>query len=411
MEKILHFLFGCLYYEISGQNVERFLNLCAKNDIVLWDLKPDEKGYCFYVRKSASSSVQNLAQKTHTFLKNCGGTGLPFFLLEHRKRKAFFFSVSMGLFLIFLLSQFIWEITVSGSEIYSENDILKYVTSNYYKPGTYKKKIDCNQLEDRLREDYEDIAWVSCSLQGTQLHIEIKETLDRKTKQNSKKPCDIVANKDGIITKLSVKSGTPLVSAGDRIKKGTTLISGLIYYYSDDFQVTETDKITADGEIYMKTREAYKETIPEDYYEKKIVKTKHYIKSIYLGSYHLNFPKKKKDIHTNIIEKRYPLKIGSSFYLPAGFYLQTMQSYQSVMKKNSKKQAEMKLKSRLNVFLKKKENMGIKILHQEICYKKKGNGYTAEGYIIQEEKVGKIRNIKALTKKQEEKIMPTTASQ
>lgn len=71
----------------------------------------------------------------------------------------------------------------------------------------------------------------------------------------------------------------------------------------------------------------------------------------------------------------------------------------------------MKLKSRLNGFLKKKENMGIKILHQEICYKKKGNGYTAEGYIIQEEKVGKIRNIKALTKKQEEKIMPTTASQ
>ena len=89
-------------------------------------------------------------------------------------------------------------------------------------------------MEDHLREDYAEIAWASCSIQGTRLHIEIKETLDRKTKQNPKKPCDIVANKSGIITKMAVKSGTPLVSVGDSVKSGTTLISGLIYYYSDD---------------------------------------------------------------------------------------------------------------------------------------------------------------------------------
>ena len=53
-------------------------------------------------------------------------------------------------------------------------------------------------------------------------NIEIKETLDRKTKQNPKKPCDIVANKSGIITKMAVKSGTPLVSVGDSVKSGTT---------------------------------------------------------------------------------------------------------------------------------------------------------------------------------------------
>ena len=34
----------------------------------------------------------------------------------------------------------------------------------------------------------------------------------------------------------------------------------------------------------------------------------------------------------------------------------------------------------------------------------------AYGTIVQEEKVGKIRSIQALTKKQEEKIAPTTAA-
>lgn len=411
MVKILHFLFGRLYFEISGQNVERFLNLCAKSNIVLWDLKPSGKGYSFFIRKKAYTTLENLAEKTHIHITLLGRYGLPFFLLEHRKRKAFFFSIFMGFFMIFVLSQFIWEVTVSGSEVYSESDILKYVMTNYYKPGTYKGNVDCNQLEEHLREDYEDIAWVSCSLQGTRLHIEIKETLDRKTKQNPKKPCDIVANRSGIITGLSVKSGTPLVSVGDKVKKGVTLISGLIYYYSDDFQVTETDRIRADGEITMKTKEVYKESIPMEYYEKKLKKKKKRIKSIYAGTYEWNFSEKKVDEHTNIIEKKYPLKIGSSLYLPLGTYVRTYQTYDTVKKNYTEKQAKEKLEKRLEKYIQKREKKGIKILHHEISYEKKGNSYTAFGTILLEEKVGKIRNIKALTKEQEQKITPTTAQQ
>ena len=217
--------------------------------------------------------------------------------------------------MILSLSQFLWEITVSGGEVYSESDILKYVTDNYYHIGTLKYQIDCDALEDHLREDYAEIAWASCSIQGTRLHIEIKETLDRKTKQNPKKPCDIVANKSGIITKMAVKSGTPLVSVGDSVKSGTTLISGLIYYYSDDFTVTQTDKIKADGEIVMRTKEVYNNSIPMEYYEKLITGKKKSIKNLYFGQYQFDFPEKKRQDHTNVMTKRRSLKIGKSFYL------------------------------------------------------------------------------------------------
>ena len=195
MVRIFHFIFGRLFFRISGQHVERFLNLCAKNQVVLWDLKPDQDGYSFYIRKNAYEELKNLASKTNAQIKLDGTYGLPFFLREHRKRKAFFFSAAMALMVIFLLSQFVWEITVSGSEVYSENDILKYVRTNFYRPGTWKHKVDCDLLEEHLREDYDEIAWVSCSLTGTRLHVEIKETLDRETKQNPSSTCDIVANK------------------------------------------------------------------------------------------------------------------------------------------------------------------------------------------------------------------------
>ena len=265
MLKILHFIFGRLYFQVKGYQTERFLNLCAKNHLVLWELKPVSDGYVFFIRRSSYQMLEALAEKANVDLALQGQKGLPYFLKEHKKRKILFFSMCLCGLMILSLSQFLWEITVSGGEVYSESDILKYVTDNYYHIGTLKYQIDCDALEDHLREDYAEIAWASCSIQGTRLHIEIKETLDRKTKQNPKKPCDIVANKSGIITKMAVKSGTPLVSVGDSVKSGTTLISGLIYYYSDDFTVTQTDKIKADGEIVMRTKEVYNNSIPMEY--------------------------------------------------------------------------------------------------------------------------------------------------
>lgn len=411
MLKILHFIFGRLYFQVKGYQTERFLNLCAKNHLVLWELKPVSDGYVFCIRRSAYPMLETLAQKANVELTLQGQKGLPYFLKEHRKRKILFFSIFLCALMIFSFSQFLWVITVSGGEVYSESDILKYVTDNYYHLGTLKYQIDCDALEDHLREDYDEIAWVSCSLQGTRLHIELKETLDRKTKQNPKKPCDIVANKSGIVTKMAVKSGTPLVNTGDSVKKGTTLISGLIYYYSDDFTVTQTDKIKADGEIIMRTKEVYENSVPIEYYEKMIIDTKKSIKNLYFGQYQFDFPAKKRQNHTNIVTKRRSLKIGTAFYLPIGVTTQTIEKYQPKKKILTKQEARLKLKKQLEHYLTKKTKEGVKIVHCEGDYTKKNNRYEVRASIIKEESVGKIRNIKKLTKKQEEMIAPTTAQQ
>lgn len=411
MLKILHFIFGRLYFEVKGYQVERFLNLCAKNNLVLWQLKPVKDGYSFFVRRNCYKILELLAKKANVEIILYDQKGLSYILKEHKGRKIILFSMFLSILMMAIFSQFIWEINVSGGEIYSESDILKYVTDHYYHVGTWKHQVDCNRLEEHLREDYEEIAWVSCSIQGTRLHIDIKETLDRKTKQNPKKPCDIVANKSGIITKMAVKSGTPLVSVGDSIKKGSTLISGLIYYYSDDFTVTQTDKIKADGQIIMRTKEIYQDEIPIQYYEKKITKRKKQIKQLYFGAYQIDFPRKTKKDHRNMIIERKSLRLGKSFYLPFGFTIQTIEEYTPRKKILSKKEAKVRLKKQLDKHLLKKEKDGVKIVHCEETYEKRKNHYKLRASIIKEESVGKIRNIKKLTKKQETMIAPTTAQQ
>ena len=153
MLKILHFIFGRLYFEVKGYHVERFLNLCARNNLVLWQLKPISDGYTFFVRRNQKESIEILAKKANVEIILKAQKGLPYFLKEHKKRKILFVCIALCILMIFSFSQFIWNITVSGTEIYSENNILKYVTDHYYRLGTLKYQIDCNALEEHLRQD------------------------------------------------------------------------------------------------------------------------------------------------------------------------------------------------------------------------------------------------------------------
>ncbi len=64
MLKILHFIFGSLYFQVKGYQTERFLNLCAKNHLVLWELKPVSDGYVFFYQTKFSSNVGSISRES-----------------------------------------------------------------------------------------------------------------------------------------------------------------------------------------------------------------------------------------------------------------------------------------------------------------------------------------------------------
>ena len=64
MLKILHFIFGRLYFQVKGYQTERFLNLCAKNHLVLWELKPVSDGYVFFYQTKCLSNVGSISRES-----------------------------------------------------------------------------------------------------------------------------------------------------------------------------------------------------------------------------------------------------------------------------------------------------------------------------------------------------------
>ena len=69
-----------------------------------------------------------------------------------------------------------------------------------------KKEVDCPGIVKAIRKEYNDIVWVSASIDGSRLKIQIKENEDtfqeemQGTEEVSEKPTDLIAEEDGVIT-------------------------------------------------------------------------------------------------------------------------------------------------------------------------------------------------------------------
>ena len=77
-----------------------------------------------------------------------------------------------------------------------------------------------------MRLNDERISWIGIKLDGTNAKVNIVEAVAKPAILDENEYCDIVATKDGIITKINVTNGTALVKEGDVVESGRKLIGG-----------------------------------------------------------------------------------------------------------------------------------------------------------------------------------------
>ena len=65
---LFHFLSGYCRIVLSGMNQERFLNLCAAKQILLWNIKREGKHYIFYISRGGYKELQEISEsEEHIF--------------------------------------------------------------------------------------------------------------------------------------------------------------------------------------------------------------------------------------------------------------------------------------------------------------------------------------------------------
>ena len=276
--KLLKVIRGYVKVRVEGYSPERLLNLCNANGILLWGVENHELTYEMYVSVRDYKKLRPFARKTRTKIILLEKHGLPFFLHRFRKRKMFFAGMVLCAAFIYGLSLFVWNIHFEGNASQSNEELLEYLETLGVEHGTLKSKVVCETIETKLRSKYPNMLWVSAEMRGTRIIVQVKENTDEdiisKIETKDTEPVSIVTQSAGVIESMIVRQGTPLVSVGEEVLEGQTLVEGFYEIKNDAGEVVRYEGVPADADINLVTVERYSDSFSMKYEIKEYTEKK-----------------------------------------------------------------------------------------------------------------------------------------
>lgn len=387
---ILKFVKGYVVIRVTGYSPERFLNLCGRHGIVLWGLRNRGTEYEMCISISGFKKLRPLVRKTKTKAVILERHGLPFILHRYRRRKLFAVGALAAAGLLYAMSLFIWNIHIEGNELLSDQTILSYLEQEQVVHGMAKRQVHGEQIEEKLREQFPEITWVSAEVKGTRLIVHVKENEDVMVDvPKEQEPADLVAAKSGTIVSMIVRSGTPAVEEGMEVEAGQLLVASRVEILNDDGGTSHVYYVHADADIVLRRTEHYTASFPMNYEKKVYTGQEHtswyvtfFHKRLNLGKQSGRFPSEE------VLTSEYQLKLTENFYLPVTIGKNVIREYQKEEAVYTKEEAEAKAQEELSLFFAKLRIKGLQIMENHVMIEVNGEICTASGtYVTEEESV------------------------
>lgn len=368
LTKLVHWLFGYLTIHISGISPERFINLCSSSRrMFIWNIIKDDEHYRFNISVRNYRKLKPIFRKTRLIPKIYKKHGLPFLLHKHRKRKGFFIGIIICSLLIYIMSLYIWEITISGGYKYTPEAMLKFLSENGIKPGIKKKNASGSKIEELIRLSFSDIGWVSAEIKGTRLIIKITETSMPAPVEEATAPSHMVAAKDAVVKSIVTRSGTPMVKPGDVVRKGDILVSGIVEVTNDFGEIINKKPVIASADIECSSYYDYYDAFSMTYTVKIFTgkkKTGYYV-TVFGKKIILYNPRYSYDMYDIIVNEN-TVRINESFYLPIRYGTITVREYYKQRNKYSESEAIDLAKERINRYFSKLSEKGVSITRNNV---------------------------------------------
>ncbi len=223
------YLTGYLNIEVTGEDLEAFINMAITRGIFLWEIRRvNERTLRARVRISGFFGLRHISRRTRCRMRIRGRRGLPFLAVKIRKRKMLALGGLLFLMILYGLASFVWVVNVSGTNQLEPEQILEAANRHGLRVGTLRSQLDKSLIEDQLKEDFPAASFINLQIKGTTVNIEIVEKVLPPELETERQAAHIVARRDGIIEDVVVMAGLAQVKPGDTVRKGEVLISGIV---------------------------------------------------------------------------------------------------------------------------------------------------------------------------------------
>ena len=206
---------------------------------------------------------------------------------------------------------------------------------------------------------------MSAGFSGTGLRFEIREGTAGEKAEPEEKSCSLFSTLDGVIDSMVTRQGTPLVRAGDEIKKGQELVSGIVDITDDSQEVIRYAYVQADADIYIRHTIAYYDTFPLDM-EKKVWSDKKKTRFFFqLENWFLDFSSPLKENEERLVSREPLFSIGI-FRSPVTLGIAAIGKYEVQKKQLTEDAAKKQAIQRLYAYEEKLIEKGVQISENNV---------------------------------------------
>lgn len=188
--------------------------------------------------------------------------GLPFVLLGLLRRPFLVLGVALAIALLVAGHLVLWDIEITGNETLTEEEVKTVLHEAGLSRGAFLPQLDGDEISLRVRQSDKRFAYVSVNLRGTVAAVQIVEAAP-EPQPPARTPANLVARRDGVVTLPLIFEGECLVAAGEAVRAGQILASGVIDTESGGIRITR-----AAGQVLARTEEVFVVKIPFEYMEK-----------------------------------------------------------------------------------------------------------------------------------------------
>lgn len=284
MQNIVNMMRGSVRVEVQGAYPERFMNICAENDIQFWNLERiDELTVRVTMHIGGYNKMRPLLGNVMCTAKVLKKDGAPFFVWRIRKRYALIVGFIAVIVLTWIMSLYIWDITVTGNDKVTASEILEALENVGVGIGTYSPSIDSEALRNEVLLELKDISWITIQVNGSKATVVVRERTKLPDMKDDETPTSITAGKSGIIKEMIVFNGEAVRAVGDSVSEGDDIVSGIMNSLSSGSRI-----VAADAEVYARTWYQFSAQMPLETSKKEYTGDTNKKISIFFGGNRIN---------------------------------------------------------------------------------------------------------------------------
>lgn len=244
-------IIGYVTFSVKGKRIENFLQVCMQYYVPIWDITiiHEEEVKCKAYLKDIKK-LNKISEQLNVDLKINNKIGLLPYVLKMLKQKKVILSLVISIFILTFLSNVVWKVSYSGVSTNLQHNLQYELHKHGIYEGGFIYSLDSlDVIQDKIMHNIPDLLYLGIERQGTTYHVSVVEKLIEK-EETPLVPQDLIAAKSGMIEKIYVRQGLPLVKVNEHINKGDVLVSGSYPPFESEIDINQQGPIAADGEVF-----------------------------------------------------------------------------------------------------------------------------------------------------------------